>query len=182
MTNPSGGIAQLQTFLRERGLSTPYLPDELKADIAPMGNDLFGAGECAEELVDVRSAATVAEGDSLPTSVVVGLGGRGMQSSTLLYRLAEEPVVLLVDLPWAEVYGNREDEIAEAGEAFADIDTLLTQVPTLLNAGERLIVTSSEQAGTSYLVYEIGSAVSVARSTSWVNVTGLGDVVAQLEA
>lgn len=175
------GLVALREFLAARELPMPYVPAEIAGEIAPLEEGLFAAGDVAGELIAVRDGATLAEGDVLPTSIVVGLGGRGMQSSTILYHLAEEPLILLVDLPWAEVYGSREDEIAEVEEAFRQIETLVAEAPRLLDAGDRLVVTSSDDAGTSFLVYTVGSGASVVRSPAWRNAFSLGEILMQLE-
>lgn len=174
------GLGTLEAFLKERDLSLPYIPATLAGEIHSMGDSLYGGGEAAEALVSMLSAVTAADAGPLATSLVIGLGGRGMQSSTLLYHLAEEPLLLLIDIPWGQTYGERADEVVEATAAFASVQAIREAADSALSAGERLVVTSSGGARTSLLRQALGDKSPIARSPDWVQVNRLADVAGWL--
>lgn len=161
-------------------MSLPYVPATLAGEMHTMGDSLFGGGEAAEALVSMLSAVTAADAGPLTTSLVIGLGGRGMQSSTLLYHLAEEPLLLLIDIPWGQTYGDRSDEVGEATAAFAVVQAIREAAHSALSEGERLVVTSSGGARTSVLVQRAGERTPIARSPDWVQLNRLADVAGWL--
>lgn len=180
MSDTNADMQALIEFLRERNLPLPYIPEALGAEVVALGENLYGAGENAAQIVDLQKAAELAESGSLVPSVAIGLGGRGMQSSTLIYHLAQEPLLLLFDIPWGTSYGSRTDEAAEVQEYFDVAAELVKRAPEALREGDRLIVTASPGAGISFLVQDVGAADPIVRSTAWQGVDSIGEVLSSV--
>lgn len=179
MDDELDGLARLRGFLASRELPLPYIPSSLLADVRALDETTFVAGDGGERLVGTYSALQSGE-ESLAPALAIGLGGRGMQSSTLFYHLALESLLLLVSVAWGQVYGDHEEEVEEARRVFKQIEEFVISAPPLTPHGKRLIVSASANEGTAWLMLNGDARENLLESAAWQNAADLSDALAQI--
>jgi hypothetical protein len=153
-------------LLGARGIPVPPVPDDLVAGLTYFGDlvwSTIAGGHGAAEARSVFFDAAVEESEDY---VHFGRGGYGAANQVFTYQLVHGPVLVAVDVPWGNLYGDGGAEDAAVAGAVADIDALVAAAGTL-SGGERLVAVAPASESGSWAIVKAEHWQDAVGAAAW---------------
>lgn len=151
----STALTEAQQLFSAAGLPCPYVPTEMRAQVARLEEWVYGTRADTSSLYDlgwfVREVGTTPVEDY----VLFGQAGHGLNSRAMHYYLVRGRLALFLQLAWSGAYENRAETTQVVSARLAQAEALsqtveIAQHQSRFNPSERLIVVASDFYGSNW--------------------------------
>lgn len=151
----STALTEAQQLFSAAGLPCPYVPTEMRAQVARLEEWVYGTRADTSSLYDlgwfVREVGTTPVKDY----VLFGQAGHGLNSWAMHYYLVHGRLALFLQLAWGGAYESSAETTQTVSEHLAQAEALshavdIAQQQGRFDPAERLIVIASDFYGSSW--------------------------------
>lgn len=151
----STALLEAQQVFGAAGLPCPYVPTEMRGQVARLEEWVYGTRADTSSLYDLGWFVREVGATPVQDYVLFGQAGHGLNSRAMHYYLVRGRLALFLQLAWNGAYENHAEATQVVSERFAQAEALSQAVETAQHQGrfdptERLIVVASDFYGSSW--------------------------------